>query len=99
MRDGHYEGVEYQVQTKSGEVLDVVVSARMEFDSGGRPVRSLSVMEDVTQRKKIERTLSVVLDAVPSLIAHWDPDLRCTIANAAFSALFSPDGPPSEGVI
>ena len=48
-------------------------------------------MEDVTQRKKIERTLSVVLDAVPSLIAHWDPDLRCTIANAAFSALFSPD--------
>lgn len=91
MRDGHYEGVEYQVQTKSGEVLDVVVSARMEFDSGGRPVRSLSVMEDVTQRKKIERTLSVVLDAVPSLIAHWDPDLRCTIANAAFSALFSPD--------
>lgn len=48
---------EYQMVTKSGEVIDVLMSAIAERDAAGEYVRSLAVAVDVTARKKVERAL------------------------------------------
>ena len=49
--------VHYQFVTKAGKVLDVLMSAVAEYDQQGEYVRSLAVMEDVTERFAIQRQL------------------------------------------
>ncbi|MEW5747016.1 MAG: PAS domain S-box protein [Nitrospirota bacterium] len=54
MRTGHCRDVEYQFVKKSGEVVEVLLSAIAEYDAAGVMVRSLAVLIDVTERKRIE---------------------------------------------
>jgi len=54
---GRCEGVHYQMQTKSGAVIDVLLSAILERDSERRPIRSLAVIEDITLRIQAEARL------------------------------------------
>ncbi|MGB8839749.1 MAG: PAS domain S-box protein [Aliidongia sp.] len=54
---GHCSNIEYQIVTKSGEVIEVLLSAILERDGAGRPLRSLTVIEDVTRRRMAERAL------------------------------------------
>lgn len=54
---GYMEDVEYQMVTRTGEVLDVLMSAILERDEIGRPLRSLAVTQDVTARRRAERAL------------------------------------------
>jgi diguanylate cyclase (GGDEF)-like protein/PAS domain S-box-containing protein len=56
-RAGHCRDVEYQMVRKDGEVIDVLLSAFLERQSDGTPWRSMAVMEDITERRKIEATL------------------------------------------
>lgn len=51
------ENVEYQMVAKDGTVLDVLLSAILEFDADGNPSRSLAVVEDITQRRIVEHQL------------------------------------------
>lgn len=51
-RTGSCKEVPYQFVKKNGEVLDVLLSAIAERNEEGRVVRSLSVMIDVTERKR-----------------------------------------------
>jgi diguanylate cyclase len=54
---GYMEDVEYQMVTRTGEVLDVLMSAILERDEVGHPLRSLAVTQDVTARRRAERAL------------------------------------------
>jgi PAS domain S-box-containing protein len=54
---GRCHGIAYQLVTKTGEIRDVELSAASEFDDDGTFIRSLAVLLDVTERKKIERML------------------------------------------
>ncbi len=54
---GRCTAVEYQVVAKSGEILDVLLSATSEYDQEGRLQRGLAVVEDVTLRRRAERAL------------------------------------------
>ena len=54
---GRCDAVAYQLITHSGAPLDVLLSARLERDSNGQPLRSLAVSEDVTLRRQAERAL------------------------------------------
>ncbi len=54
---GYSKNVPYQFKTKSGEVLDVLLSATSEYDEDGNFERSLAGMVDVTELKKTEREL------------------------------------------
>ena len=54
---GYMEDVEYQMVTRTGEVLDVLMSAILERDEMGRPLRSMAVTQDVTARRRAERAL------------------------------------------
>ncbi|WP_155122445.1 EAL domain-containing protein [Burkholderia ubonensis] len=57
-RNGHCEAIEYQVVRKSGSVIDVLLSAVVQHDACGTPLFSLTVMEDVTERKRVQSKLA-----------------------------------------
>ncbi|MEJ2471891.1 MAG: PAS domain S-box protein [Desulfuromonadales bacterium] len=54
---GHCKEVPYQMVKKSGEIMDVLLSAVAEKDKKGEVVRSLAVMVDVTARNQAEEEL------------------------------------------
>lgn len=54
---GRCDAVAYQMCSESGALLDVLVSATLERDGNGQPLRSLVVSEDVTLRRQAERAL------------------------------------------
>lgn len=57
MRTGYCKDVEYQWLTKSGEVMDVLLSAIAEWDENGKIRRSLAVLIDITERRQVEQKL------------------------------------------
>lgn len=56
-KDGFIRNIEYQYVKKSGEVMDVLLSAVAEYDEEGRFERSITGMLDVTDLKAAERKL------------------------------------------
>ena len=56
-RNGVVKNVAYQFVKKNGEIVDVLLSATAERDAAGTVVRSQSVIEDVTERKRAEEAL------------------------------------------
>ena len=58
-RTGFCQDVPYQFRKADGEVIDVLLSAVAERDATGRPVRSLAVSIDVTERNRAERALQL----------------------------------------
>lgn len=57
VRSGFLDDCEYRFVTKSGQVLDVVASARIERDVEGNFLHVLGGMTDVTGRRKAEEAL------------------------------------------
>ncbi len=55
--NGHCEAVEYQMVTRQGGLMDVMLSATLEHDASGAVVRSVAVIEDVTLRRQAQRRL------------------------------------------
>lgn len=49
-RTGRCADVEYQMVRKDGQVVDVLLSAVLERDEAGLPLRSLAIMEDVSEQ-------------------------------------------------
>lgn len=68
-RTGHCEQVEYQMVSSRGEVIDVLVSATLERDVEGRPLRSMAIIEDVTLRLRAERSLADERERLANIIA------------------------------
>ena len=58
-RTGICKDIPYQLHTADGLVIDVLLSAVAERDDKGRPVRSLAVSVDVTERNRAQRALQV----------------------------------------
>ncbi len=56
-REGIAKDLSYQFVKKSGEVLDVLLSATSERDASGNVVRSQALIEDITERKRAEAAL------------------------------------------
>ena len=57
LRTGQCKDVEYQFVCKTGEVLDLLISAIAERAPDGSVQRSLAVLTDITRRKRAERAL------------------------------------------
>ncbi len=57
LKEGSCKNVPYQIIKKDGEPVDVQLSAIAERDDEGRPVRSLAVLVDVTERNRAEEQL------------------------------------------
>lgn len=56
-RNGVCENVPYQMVTKDGGILEVLLSATAEYDAAGTIIRSLAVLNDVTPLKQAERLI------------------------------------------
>jgi len=92
-RNGACDRVAYQFIRSDGQVLDILLSARLERDERGAPMRSLAVLEDVTAQKRLElelgRThahLNAVVDNMPALAGYWDAQAVTRFANRDFQA-------------
>ncbi|MEO0854436.1 MAG: PAS domain S-box protein, partial [Cyanobacteria bacterium J06648_11] len=57
LKQGWCRDVPYQFVTKSGEIVDVLLSATSEWDAAGNFTRSLAAIVDVTDRKRAELEL------------------------------------------
>ena len=55
LRTGLCTDIEYQMVSRSGEIIDVLLSAIAERDENGDVVNSLAVLTDITDRKEVER--------------------------------------------
>ena len=63
-QDGQVNNIDYQMLTKTGELVDVLLSGIWEHDTDGKPSRTLAVLKDVTE----EKLLSAQLEAEQELI-------------------------------
>src|SRR5574343_163641 len=80
LRDSHVENIEYQMVRKDGSLIDVLLSATMERDEEGHPLRSLAVLEDVTEKHAVEAALRsnqerLALATQANGIGIWEFDL------------------------
>ena len=92
-RTGRCDRVEYQFVRRDGRLVDVLLSATLERDASGAAARSLAVLEDVTDHKRIAaelgRThahLDAVVDNMPALVGYFDRDAITRFANRDFQA-------------
>ena len=56
-KTGRCDKIAYQIVTKDGAILDVLFSAVLEYEANGQPRKSVAIVEDVTQRRIVERAL------------------------------------------
>ena len=82
---GYARDVPFQFVRKNGEIVDVLLSAVVEYDSEGSVLRSLAALMDVTERKRAEETLRqseerfrVSLMHTPVVVFQQDMKLRYT---------------------
>jgi diguanylate cyclase (GGDEF)-like protein/PAS domain S-box-containing protein len=90
--------LELPLATASGREIFVRAVGEAEFDLGGKPVRLVGAMQDITDRKMMEEkelatradlatqtaTLNAVIESIPAMVAVWDTDLRYRLVNKAF---------------
>jgi PAS domain S-box-containing protein len=102
-RDGIAKDISYQFVRKNGEVVDVLLSATAERDAAGAVVRSLAVIEDVTERKRAEAALreseerfkAITMTASDAILlmddqgklVHWNPAAERMFGYSAGEAL------------
>ncbi|MFN3200564.1 MAG: sensor histidine kinase [Bradymonadia bacterium] len=102
MITGRCESVPYQFVTKSGELVDVLLSATSEYDDDGRVNRSLAIIVDVTPLKRLtrerEQALKAelesaalshdILNAQSEMICRFLPDTTLLYTNEAYARIF-----------
>ena len=91
---GSCEEVVYEMVAKSGEVIDVLLSAILQRDAEGQPERSLSVVQDVTLRRRAERELAREHERLRNLIEgtnagtwEWNVQTGEVIVNPRWAAI------------
>ncbi|MFC1969208.1 PAS domain S-box protein [Chloroflexota bacterium] len=57
LKTGKALGVERQLVTKSGEILDVILDVAMEYDEHRKPITARATFEDITERKQADLVL------------------------------------------
>ncbi|CAK0777828.1 two-component system, sensor histidine kinase and response regulator [Gammaproteobacteria bacterium] len=70
-RTGACNDIPYQMVTKDGCVLDILLSAKAERDQSGEILRSMAVIQDITSRKRFENQLYATLEHTPNVAIQW----------------------------
>nr|WP_272211194.1 PAS domain S-box protein [Marinicella sp. W31]MDC2877081.1 PAS domain S-box protein [Marinicella sp. W31] len=98
LSEGHCENVQCQMVTRSGPTLDVLLSAILERDAQGNPLRIISTIDDVTQRRRAEnalkeerRRLQQIIDATRSGTWEWNIQTGELRINRQWAAIIGED--------
>lgn len=85
---GRCENIPYQMVCKSGQLIDILLSATLEREASGN-FSSIAVIEDVTARVNALRESNSLIDAVQSqfIVAIIDPQGKFIEVNDAFCQL------------
>lgn len=78
--EGRIDDVEYQWQTRDGRILDIRVSVVLEWSGDNAAVRSLSVIQDVTEEKRLERELAQEQERILVTLKSIGDGVICTDA-------------------
>ncbi len=84
---GRVQNEEMTIQTKDGQKRYVLLSATGVFDRDGKPLHSISVQRDITERKRVEgqlRSLSSVVEQSIEGMAIADLDGNLIFVNNAW---------------
>jgi PAS domain S-box-containing protein len=83
--------VEYRFRQKNGSYLFIEEHGIFLPDSEGKAVRMLGSLKDITERKQAEKQLSsektllkAIIDNIPVLLTHYDPDTNMLYLNNEF---------------
>lgn len=71
-KKGYDFDIPYQAIKRNGETMDVLVSAILEKDQDGKNQRILSVMQDVTEKKKLDLALQKSEDNLRTVFENTD---------------------------
>jgi len=100
IKDGVLKNIEAKAVTKSGDVLDILVSAKIVHNSDGTPACFLTSLLDITERKNAERALrlrevylTAIIENQPGLVWLKDADSRFLAVNRAFARSCGRHGP------
>lgn len=97
LETGFLRDDEYQFKTKSGDIVDVLVSVRTRTDEAGDLVRTMAALTDVTERKRSEEQFSKAFSLAPiPMMVSTVEHLRIIDANEAF---FAATGHPNQAVV
>lgn len=70
--------VPYQMVTKNGDIIDVLLSSTGEKDDTGKIIRTLAVMTDVTARRKAETELARYREHLEELVQMRTAELQAS---------------------
>ena len=87
LQSGALRNAEYVLRRNRGGLFHVEVSAAMAADADGQPSGIVLVARDTTERKRAEKQIRILADAMQStqeLICIMDEENRITFANRAF---------------
>jgi PAS domain S-box-containing protein len=86
---------ETQRRTKDGRLIDISVTISPLHDGMGRIVGASKIVRDISDRKRIEKTLRenaeqlrLIADTAPVFIAHLDQEHRFKFVNEPYAARF-----------
>lgn len=68
LRNGFVNDVDYQYVCSDGSVMDAQLSAILEYDADGKPLRTMAALEDVTARRRAERQLVESRDRMRNIL-------------------------------
>lgn len=90
-KDQEYN-LEFDILTHDTQERKTIVSlAELERDTQGRPLKVTGVIQDITERKQIEKSLDrekallkVIIDNIPIMITRYDPNTKMLYLNKEF---------------
>ncbi|MDQ1331552.1 MAG: hypothetical protein QG578_1820, partial [Thermodesulfobacteriota bacterium] len=74
-KKGYYKDAQYRFVKKSGEEIDILLSAIADRDTAGKIIRSLAVSIDVTERKRAEEALKIAKEK----LSRYSRDLELQV--------------------
>jgi PAS domain S-box-containing protein len=92
---GSFSAKEFRVRRPGGEERFVISAVRVVTDTNARPIRIFGALQDITERKRVERSLeertaylNALVENSPVAIVVVDSDTRVQMCNPAFEGLF-----------
>lgn len=92
IKTGIIKNIEAQAVTKSGEIIDILVGSRTVYNDIGTPIRLMTMLLDITERKEAEEVLrhresylTAIIENQPGLVWLKDAQGRFLAVNRAFA--------------